>query len=785
MVFDLIRTHQLNIMLALCAIALAVALLLLITKFVSQRRKWILIVMELTAMFLLWFDRMAYIYSGDVSPKGAFNVRLSNFMVFVLTVTMVFEFNKYILDLFLGNGITDKGPLRLKICGFVSLIDIPIAAIFSLTGVYFYIDEASKYHRGPGFMIAYIVPVIIPLVQLSVILQFRKRISRFIRLSLEIYILFPIIAAIIQVFAYGLSLVNMAMVIAFVLMYVFTYLDINDEVERVHALEMEGIKEEQNSVIRLFDQTANLFVKAVERRDEFSKGRALRIANIAKKIAIEKGMNEIECEDVYYSALLHDVGVITFPDEMVGKEEDLTDKEKDLIIKRPQISAEMLSDITEYPQLSDIAKHVNENYNGTGYPDGLKGEEIPLISRIICVARAYDDMMSPHRTANSYPTAIVREELVKNAGTLYDPEIADIMVKLMDSLTNSNSMEVDYSCEEEIKCGDYMDNVTTGVEITDRIKKISFKCERLQDVEEIFSYPSIVVFDAFDRKVHLDKKTINTLKFLNYAEMWFDGHSVLVNAKNMKVETGDPVEMPEGEYVIFASHFEDHMKIRMESSISSVDAIIALPDKTKSAYIGITGENCHILNIKVEETGEQVHKGDIPRIAEETSYIERMESDIPNVQVDRWRSEASLGIPVRDRVRIDFHSMSLPSANMVWHCPYIVLFHSNDGKVKGEDYREYGMIKTNGESDIENEYSKNRFILKKSDLFPGWGKWQEANRAGMEFKVEVRKRGNRVSIVTEKMGIYIENITTVPDENEDLYVAITGDQVAITDIRVR
>ncbi|MBQ4464898.1 MAG: diguanylate cyclase, partial [Oscillospiraceae bacterium] len=83
--FEIIREHQLNIMLALCAVCCMMAGLLLFTQFLSDRRKWILILMELAATFLLGFDRAAYIYKGDMRPVGAFMVRISNFMVFFLT----------------------------------------------------------------------------------------------------------------------------------------------------------------------------------------------------------------------------------------------------------------------------------------------------------------------------------------------------------------------------------------------------------------------------------------------------------------------------------------------------------------------------------------------------------------------------------------------------------------------------------------------------------------------------------------------------------------------------
>ena len=158
-----------------------------------------------------------------------------------------------------------------------------------------------------------------------------------------------------------------------------------------------------------------------------------------------------------------------------------------------------------------------------------------------------------------------------------------------------------------------------------------------------------MVFDSFDRKIHSDERSIKSLKYLEYSEMWFDGHSTVIGAKNIKVDIRDNTSEHDDSYVIFTSRFEDHMKIRLESSDYIVDAVLALTDKTKSAYIGITGENCHIKGIRVEETGEVTGPGQIPRIAEETSYIDRMESDVPNVQVDRWRSDYTEGIPVKAR----------------------------------------------------------------------------------------------------------------------------------------
>ncbi len=101
--------------------------------------------------------------------------------------------------------------------------------------------------------------------------------------------------------------------------------------------------------------------------------------------------------------------------------------------------------------------------------------------------------------------------------------------------------------------------------------------------------------------------------------------------------------------------------------------------------------------------------------------------------------------------------MSLPEADLIWHCPYIVLFYSDDRKVGGAGYREYNLIKLNGEDQGDKEFARNRFIVKKPPEFPGWEKWKEIN---------------------------IENITTVTDDKSTVYVALSGDQVALTDIRI-
>ena len=787
MVFDFIREHQMNIMLALCAICAMMAVLLLITRFLPRKRKWILILLELVATFLLAFDRAAYTYRGDVSKQAYVMVRLSNFMVFFLTSAIVFGFNLYLTNLLLTEGKMQKIPRRLMAAQFGSIAGMLLAVVSHFTGLYYYFDGQNVYHRGEGFLIAYLIPVIIPILQYTVIRQYRKMFSRFIYISLVLYIFVPIIVGIIQIFTYGISIVNMAMVMVSVSLYVFAYLDINDEVARAHEIEVATLEKEQQSMKRLFDQTATAFVTAVEKRDEYRIGHAVRVANYAKRVAQGAGKGEKECDEVYYAALLHDVGMIGIPDSIIEKDGNLNEEERLTVQKTPELSAQILSSIAEYPYLESSALGAYERYDGSGYPKGLKGDDIPEISRIIAVADAYDSMVTKKRFREPMSYPVVREEFVMQAGQQFDPQYAELMVHVMDEDKKEEEVLDSLFVETEITCGGYRDHVGTGIPVTEEEIRIHFDCEEKTESENDFSAPSIILFDSYDRHIHDNAKAIEAYRYLEYGEIWFDGNFVSTSVRNMEVgvrENGPDTALGEYEYSITAKRYEDHVSITMSHAAQTVDIIAALPFNSKASYIGLTGEHCVIRDIEVVKTGELARAGQIKQIASKVSYLDRLEGDIENVQVDRTRSAATAGIPVKDEILIEFHSMSLPSATLVWHCPYIVLFDSEDGKVNGKNYKEYDLIKLNGEVEGDGTHAENQFHMKKTSEFQGWDAWKESNKEGMEFRVSLKKKGNRVTLAAENAGIEIRN-TTILRKDGRVYAALTGDQVAITDIRVR
>ncbi len=411
--FEFIRTYQLNIMLLLCGACGMMAILLLITRFLDTKRKWSLFLMEIVAFFLLWFDRLAYIYAGDPSHKGYIMVRVSNFLVFFLTSGVVFSFNMYLKNLFQDAKENKTAESLLNVATVMSFFGMFLSVVAAFSNLYYYFDENNLYHRGQGFLIAYVIPIVAPLIQYIAIRKYKKSVSKLIYTSLLLYIFVPIFCGLLQIFTYGISIVNMAMVAVSVSLYIFTYLDINETVEHAHNIEIQNMQGEQRRMKRLFDQTAKAFVSAVEKKDDFVKGNAMKVAEYARKITARCGLGEEQCEEAYYAALLHDVGLIGIPDAVIKNEDDPNKWDIEAFRQKPVIGKEILSNITEFPYLSLGAGYSHERYNGTGYPEGLKGEEIPEIARIIAVADAYVTMTTPKRYRDARPDFVAREAFVK------------------------------------------------------------------------------------------------------------------------------------------------------------------------------------------------------------------------------------------------------------------------------------------------------------------------------------------------------------------------------------
>ena len=171
---------------------------------------------------------------------------------------------------------------------------------------------------------------------------------------------------------------------------------------------------------------------AIDAKDTYTNGHSGRVAEYAREIGKRFGYNKKQQDEIYMMGLLHDVGKIGIPDAVINKPGKLTDKEFDLIKTHPVIGAQILSKTEELPRMAVGAHWHHERYDGTGYPDGLSGEQIQRDARIIAVADAYDAMTSARSYRSALPQETVRSEIENGRGTQFDPVFADIMLKMID-----------------------------------------------------------------------------------------------------------------------------------------------------------------------------------------------------------------------------------------------------------------------------------------------------------------------------------------------------------------
>ncbi len=186
---------------------------------------------------------------------------------------------------------------------------------------------------------------------------------------------------------------------------------------------------------KMFLHIVSSLAAAIDAKDSYTNGHSGRVAEYAKEIAKRSGYQEKQQEDIYMMGLLHDVGKIGIPDAVINKPARLTDEEYDIIKNHPAMGARILGSIREKRHLADGARWHHERYDGSGYPDGLKGEDIPEVARIIAVADAYDAMTSHRSYRRPLSQAVVKEELEKGMGTQFDPRFAKIMIGMIEEDT--------------------------------------------------------------------------------------------------------------------------------------------------------------------------------------------------------------------------------------------------------------------------------------------------------------------------------------------------------------
>lgn len=196
-------------------------------------------------------------------------------------------------------------------------------------------------------------------------------------------------------------------------------------------------------------ESIQAIARTIDAKDEYTNGHSTRVGYYSKLIAENLGMNQDEVDNIYYIALLHDIGKIAIPDKILNKPGRLTDEEFAVMKSHTTRGAKILKGISTIPHIVEGAKSHHEKYDGSGYPEGLKGEEIPFVARIICCADCFDAMASKRVYKEPFSSETIINEFKRCSGTQFDPKIAEVVVKMIeDGVLKPYSVENTYLGED-------------------------------------------------------------------------------------------------------------------------------------------------------------------------------------------------------------------------------------------------------------------------------------------------------------------------------------------------
>jgi len=183
---------------------------------------------------------------------------------------------------------------------------------------------------------------------------------------------------------------------------------------------------------KVYLDTIRALAAAIDAKDPYTKGHSERVAETSVALAQELNLSDKDIENIEYTALLHDIGKIGIADNILGKNSSLTNKEYDKIKEHTIMGAKIIEPVDFLKNSYKAIYHHHERYNGDGYPDGLKSEDIPLSARIIAVADAYDAMNSDRPYRKKLDMDKILKELKDQSGKQFDPKIVKALISVLD-----------------------------------------------------------------------------------------------------------------------------------------------------------------------------------------------------------------------------------------------------------------------------------------------------------------------------------------------------------------
>jgi putative nucleotidyltransferase with HDIG domain len=196
---------------------------------------------------------------------------------------------------------------------------------------------------------------------------------------------------------------------------------------------LEQLRQKNQALVEAYDKTIFGWSRVLELRSREVKDHSRRVTELSERLARYMGIQEPDISNIRRGALLHDIGKMAIPDQIIFKKDELDEEEKALMRRHPLFGFEMLSEIEYLRPAIDILLCHHEKWNGEGYPFGLAGEQIPLFARIFAVADVWDALVSERPYRSAQPLEIVVEYIRSESGQHFDPAIVDAFLRMIET----------------------------------------------------------------------------------------------------------------------------------------------------------------------------------------------------------------------------------------------------------------------------------------------------------------------------------------------------------------
>ncbi|MCR4694366.1 MAG: HD domain-containing protein [Pseudobutyrivibrio sp.] len=406
-----------------------VVVMLIITHFImrtSDKKKPYFMMMNIFAIILFVADILGILYKGQMIRQAYYAVRITNFVIFTMSILLEWTLAKVLHINMIQNGY--KGKARgFWLIQIIIAISVILLIVNIFTGQIYYFNVNNLFKQGP-YYVPYIYLYLIPLLlnQVLIITQ-RKYLSRKELISYSSFFLLPLVTTVLSTLVNGMYMINMSI---FTSLLIMVFLMAMNDAERITNMQ-EGIILDFANMVEVRD----------ERSGEHIKRTAVYVEEIAKELHRQRKYPRVitrsAIQRMTKASPLHDIGKIAISDSILNKTSPLTPEESDILKTHTTEGMKLLSktlmSVGENSYMTDaidMAWSHHEWWDGTGYPQGLKGEEIPVSARIMAVADCFDELLSKHtyKSARTFDEAI--ETIKQESGTHFDPLVAGAFLNI-------------------------------------------------------------------------------------------------------------------------------------------------------------------------------------------------------------------------------------------------------------------------------------------------------------------------------------------------------------------